>query len=55
VRTYRPLTHDARHKLALWFLGNLVTGGTAPFLDLPEIGFDGRSARGYGEGRRSGT
>jgi hypothetical protein len=54
MRTYLPLTHDARHKLAFWFLGNLVTGGTAPFLDLPETSFDGRSARGYGEGRYRG-
>ena len=54
VRTYRPLTHDARQKLAFWFLGNLVTGGTAPYLDLPEISFDGRSARGYAEGRYRG-
>jgi outer membrane protein assembly factor BamA len=54
VRTYRPLTHDARQKLAFWFLGNLVTGGTAPYFDLPEISFDGRSARGYSEGRYRG-
>ena len=54
VRAYRPLTRDARHKLAFWFLGNLVTGGTAPFLDLPETSADGRSARGYGEGRYRG-
>ena len=54
VRTYRKLTPDARHKLAFWFLGDLVTGGTAPYLDLPENGGDGRSARGYGEGRFRG-
>jgi hypothetical protein len=54
LRAYRPLTHDARQKLAFWFLGNFVTGGTAPFLDLPETSFDGRSARGYGEGRYRG-
>ncbi len=54
VRTYRSIAHDPRHKLAFWFLGNLVTGGTAPFLDLPETSFDGRSARGYGEGRYRG-
>jgi hypothetical protein len=54
VRTYRPLTHDARQKLAFWFLGNLVTGGTAPYFDLPEISYDGRSARGYSEGRYRG-
>ena len=54
ARTYRKLTPDARHKLAFWFLGDLVTGGTAPYLDLPENGGDGRSARGYGEGRFRG-
>ena len=54
LRTYRPLTHDARQKLAFWFLGDLVTGGTAPYFDLPEISFDGRSARGYSEGRYRG-
>jgi hypothetical protein len=54
VRTYRTLTSDARNKLAFWFMGNLVTGGTAPFFDLPEIGSDGRSGRGYAEGRYRG-
>jgi len=54
VRTYRRITRDARHKLAFWFLGNLVTGGTAPYFDLPETGLDGRSARGYAEGRYRG-
>ncbi len=54
ARTYRKLTADGRHKLAFWFLGDLVTGGTAPYLDLPENGGDGRSARGYGEGRFRG-
>jgi outer membrane protein assembly factor BamA len=54
TRTYRKLTPDARHELALRFLGDLVTGGTAPYLDLPENGGDGRSARGYGEGRFRG-
>ena len=54
VRTYRTLTDGGRNKLAFWFLGNLVTGGTAPFFDLPEIGSDGRSGRGYAEGRFRG-
>jgi hypothetical protein len=55
VRTYRKLTPDARHKLAFWFLGDLVTGGTAPYFDLPTTaGNDGRSSRGYGEGRYRG-
>jgi outer membrane protein assembly factor BamA len=53
-RTYRKLTKDGRHKLAFWFLGDLVTGGTAPYLDLPATAFQERSARGYGEGRYRG-
>ena len=32
----------------------MVTGGTAPFWDLPATSMDGRSARGYGEGRFRG-
>jgi hypothetical protein len=54
VRTYRPLTRDARHRLAFWFLGDFVTAGTAPYFDLPATGSDGRSARGYAEGRFRG-
>ncbi len=53
-RSYRSLTVDGRQKLAFWFLADLVTGGTAPFLDLPYTSSDGRSARGYGEGRFRG-
>jgi hypothetical protein len=56
VRTYRKVTADARQRLAFWFLGDLVTGGIAPYLDLPSTAGDtyGRSARGYGEGRYRG-
>jgi len=54
VRTYKNLTKDARQKIAFWFLGDLVTGGTAPYFDLPSAGSDGRSARGYSEGRYRG-
>jgi outer membrane protein assembly factor BamA len=52
VRTYRKLTRDGRQKLAWWFLGDLVTTGSAPYLDLPATSEDiyGRSARGYAEG-----
>ena len=35
-------------------VSDLVTGGTAPYLDLPTIAVDGRSGRGYGEGRFRG-
>jgi hypothetical protein len=56
LRTYHRLTRDGRHKLAFWFLGDMVTGGTAPYLDLPETAGDayGRSGRGYSEGRYRG-
>lgn len=57
VRAYRSLTGDARHKLAAWVYGEAVTGGSAPFLDLPAIGGDlqGRAGRGYVAGRFRGT
>jgi hypothetical protein len=56
LRTYLRLTADARHKLAFWFFGNLVTGGTAPYLDLPATAMDtyGRTGRGYVQGRFRG-
>jgi outer membrane protein assembly factor BamA len=56
LRAYKALTRDARQRVAFWFLGDLVTGGIAPFLDLPSTGGDtyGRSARGYAEGRYRG-
>jgi hypothetical protein len=54
ARTYKTITRDGRHKLAFWFIGDLVTGGTAPYMDLPATGGDERSARGYGEGRYRG-
>jgi hypothetical protein len=54
VRTYRKLTRDGRHKLAFWMLSDNVVSGTAPYLDLPATGSDGRSARGYSDGRYRG-
>jgi outer membrane protein assembly factor BamA len=56
LRTYLRLTKDARHKLAFWFFGDLVTGGTPPYFDLPTTGGDtyGRSGRGYTQGRFRG-
>jgi len=54
VRTFRPLTRTGSHRLAFWFLSDLVTGGVAPYLDLPTIGGDIRSGRGYAEGRYRG-
>ncbi|HEX3645808.1 MAG TPA: hypothetical protein VHT95_09380 [Vicinamibacterales bacterium] len=54
VRTYRKLTPDGRNRLAFWFMSDNVLSGTAPYLDLPSTGSDGRSARGYTEGRYRG-
>jgi hypothetical protein len=54
ARTYKALTKDGRHRLAFWFLGDIVTGGTAPYFDLPATAANDRSARGYGEGRYRG-
>jgi len=54
ARTYKALTKDGRHRLAFWFLGDMVTGGTAPYFDLPATASNDRSARGYGEGRYRG-
>jgi outer membrane protein assembly factor BamA len=53
-RTYRKLTPDGRHILAFWTMSDLVLNGTAPYFDLPSTGSDGRSARGYGDGRYRG-
>jgi outer membrane protein assembly factor BamA len=56
VRTYRRLTRDARHKLAFWAFGDLVTSGVVPYLDLPATGTDtyNRSGRGFPQGRFRG-
>jgi outer membrane protein assembly factor BamA len=54
VRTYKPLTQDGRHKVAFWLMGDFIAHGVAPFFDLPAIAADGRSARGYAEGRYRG-
>ena len=56
LRTYARLSRDARHKLAFWTFGDLVTGGVAPYLDLPSTGGDtyARSGRGYPQGRFRG-
>jgi surface antigen Omp85-like protein len=56
ARTYVRLSTDRGDKLAFWLWGDVVTGGIAPYFDLPAIGMDtyGRSGRGYGEGRYRG-
>ncbi|HKC13734.1 MAG TPA: BamA/TamA family outer membrane protein [Vicinamibacteria bacterium] len=56
LRTYVRLTKDSRQKVAFWFFADLVTGGIAPYFDLPATGDDtyGRSGRGYTQGRFRG-
>jgi hypothetical protein len=56
TRTYFRLSRDARHRLGVWVFGNLVTGGEAPYFDLPATSMDtyGRSGRGYVQGRFRG-
>jgi outer membrane protein assembly factor BamA len=56
LRTYAPLTKSSRHKLAFWLFTDLVTGGVAPYFDLPATADDtyGRSGRGYTAGRFRG-
>jgi surface antigen Omp85-like protein len=54
VRTFRPLTRSGSQRLAFWFSSDLVTGGVAPYFDLPTTGGDVRSGRGYAEGRYRG-
>jgi hypothetical protein len=57
-RTYIGLD-DAipRNVLAFWFIGEGVTSGNVPYMDLPAIGWDarGRTGRGYIAGRFRGT
>lgn len=54
VRAFQSLTRSGSQRLAFWFMSDLITGGIAPYLDLPTIGGDIRSSRGYAEGRYRG-
>jgi hypothetical protein len=54
VRTYKKLNESGSQRIAFWMLTDIVTGGAAPFLDLPTTGGDVRSGRGYTEGRNRG-
>ena len=54
VRTYKSLTRSGSQRIAFWMITDLITGGTAPFLDLPTTGGDARSGRGYTEGLNRG-
>jgi hypothetical protein len=55
-RTYVPLDHQNRQRLAFWLFGDFTFAGAPPYFDLPATGMDtyGRSGRGYGEGRFRG-
>ena len=54
VRTYKSLNRTGSQRIAFWMIGDSITGGVAPFLDLPTTGSDARSGRGYTEGRNRG-
>jgi len=56
VRTYVPLGRSGRQRLALWAYGDVPTGGTPTFFELPTTAMDlyGRAARGYRQGRIRG-
>jgi hypothetical protein len=54
VRTYRPLNRSGSQRVAFWLMTDMVTGGVAPYFDLPTTGGDVRSGRGYSEGRYRG-
>jgi outer membrane protein assembly factor BamA len=54
ARTYRKLSSSGRQRLAFWGMSDLVLNGSAPYFDLPSIGSESRSARGYAEGRYRG-
>jgi hypothetical protein len=54
VRTYRSLTSSGRQTLAFWFVSDNVVSGAAPYFELPGTATEGRSARGYSEGRYRG-
>jgi hypothetical protein len=56
LRSYRALDPGGRHVLAAWGYADLVTGGVAPYFDLPANGTDmqGRSGRGYAVARFRG-
>lgn len=55
-RRYLDLTKDHHNMLCFWGIGNFVTTGTVPYLDLPAIGEDlyAKTGRGYIQGRFRG-
>ncbi len=56
-RDYLHLSKERpRHLIGLWVFGWFQTSGTAPYMDLPAVGWDqfGRSGRAYTQGRFRG-
>ncbi len=55
-RNYLDLTHNHRNMLCFWGIGNFVTSGVVPYLDLPAISEDqyAKTGRGYAQGRFRG-
>jgi hypothetical protein len=55
-RTFLDLTKNHKNMLCFWGIGNFLTSGSIPALDLPAIGEDqyGKSGRGYSAGRFRG-
>ncbi len=55
-RAFQSLTENHRHRLAFWANGSFITGGTAPYMNLPATGYDlfGKSSYGYTIGRLRG-
>jgi hypothetical protein len=55
-RNFLDLTKDHKNMLCFWGIGNFLTSGTLPVLDLPALGEDqyGKSGRGYTVGRFRG-
>ena len=49
ARYFQPLSkYNKQHVLAFWAYGQFLTSGTAPYLNLPAIGWDQRSRGGMG-------
>ena len=52
-RYFKPLSkHNDQHVFSFWAIGEFVTLGTVPYLNLPSIGWDqrSRSGKGYTQG-----
>jgi len=56
IRHYIKLPTSSRNVLAFWGYSNITLAGTAPYLDMPSIGWDdcSNTGRGYTPGRFTG-